>query len=162
MIRLLEMYDGNGAPRLHAMEYLYEIMKEREQDPGINISHKGLPSWTQHQAFVLSKPYRYWYLIDHLEPGGRGDRLWVGYISATHNNEIGIVLQRHARGKGLGPMAIRMFVANHKPVPESSSVRSGNWLANISPSNEHSKKVFTKLGFRLIQHTFSLPAHTDS
>lgn len=157
MIRLIDLYDDTGEPRKHAEQFLYELMIERQGDPEINISHKALPTMPAHQAFVRGRPYRYWYLIDYLEPGGRGDRLWVGYVSATNNNEIGIVLQRAWRGKGLGPMAVRMFLANHKPQAALASQRADRWLANVAPANERSQAMFNKLGFTVIQHTYALP-----
>lgn len=157
MISLINLYDDTGAPRKHAEQFLYELMIERQQDPEVNISHQGLPTMAQHEAFVRRKPYRFWYLIDWLQPGPRGDRLWVGYVSATHNNEIGIIIQRSSRGVGLGPMAVRMFLANHHPEPGMASTRADRWLANVAPGNERSKAMFNKLGFTVIQHTYALP-----
>jgi RimJ/RimL family protein N-acetyltransferase len=58
------------------------------------------------------------------------------------------------RGKGYGPEAIRLLMQMHRPNPADASVRNGNWLANIAPANDHSKHVFTSLGFRKIQETF--------
>lgn len=152
MVRLVDVYE-DGVPRKHSAEFLYELLKERTGDPDVNISHKTLPTWTEHTSFIDSHPYRFWYLVEWLQPGG--EPLWVGYISATANNEIGIVLQRHARGQGLGQMAIRLFMNGHKPNPESRGIRSGDWLANIAPTNEPSKRAFQKLGFAKIQETYS-------
>ena len=36
------------------IRFLYNQLKER--DPTINISHKKMPSYTEHSKFVLSKP----------------------------------------------------------------------------------------------------------
>lgn len=154
MIKLIDLYYIDGEPRAHAEDFLYLLMRERQDDPEINISHKELPSWNAHQQFVRSRPYRFWYLIDYMEPDKK-ESLWVGYVSATNNNEIGIIVQRHARGKGVGPMALRMFLGNHNPLPPSPSSRNGNWQANIAPGNAHSKHVFGKLGFTLIQETYA-------
>jgi RimJ/RimL family protein N-acetyltransferase len=32
----------------------------------------------------------------------------------------------------------------------------GQFYANINPANEPSRKMFEKLGFRLVQHTYAL------
>ncbi len=153
MLKLLDIYQA-GAIRPGALEFLYELMKERE--PEINISHRELPSFEQHRQFVTRRPYRFWYLIERAAEG-REEPVWIGYVSATHANEIGIVLRKAYRGNGFGPAAIRQLVALHRPNPPEPGVRSGRWLANIAPMNEHSRHVFEKkLGFRRIQETYQL------
>ena len=136
-----------------AAEFLYELMKER--DPEINISHSKLPTFEQHMAFIESHAFRLWYLIDVRE--GPIDYLgWSGYVSATTRNEIGIVLKKGARGRGIGPEALRAFIAQNEPLPGAPSGRNGRWLANIAPTNAHSLHVFQKLGFLEIQRTLAL------
>lgn len=150
MIRLLDIYQ-TGTIRQGALEWLYELMKERE--PEINISHKALPSFEQHRQFVTRRPYRFWYLLER-QAEGKEDPVWVGYISATHNNEIGIILRKPYRGNGFGAQAISALMQMHKPNPAEPSVRHGHWLANIATRNMHSKHVFQKLGFTEIQSTY--------
>ena len=136
-----------------AAEFLYELMKER--DPEINISHRELPTFAQHMAFIESRAFRLWYLIDVKE--GPIDYLgWAGYVSATYRNEIGTVLKKSARGRGIGPEALREFIGRNEPLPPDPGERNGRWLANIAPTNEHSKHVFQKLGFLKIQETYAL------
>ncbi|HEX6992361.1 MAG TPA: GNAT family N-acetyltransferase [Gemmatimonadales bacterium] len=148
-MRYINVYHGE---RLRAMapEFLYELCKEREQENKVNISFR-LPSWEQHVAFIERRPYRYWYILQ-LE----GLDAWIGYISATTHNEIGIVLLRQYRGKGFGSEAVRGFTDKFKPLPEIASVRPGRWLANIHPENAPSQRMFTKLGFTLKQQTYEL------
>ena len=152
MLKLIDVYDGMEV-RKHAAQFLYELLLERE--PNGNISHKVAPTFEQHRQFVVRKPYRFWYLIERLDPGPAGERLWVGTISATERNEIGVCLQKAYREKGIGPMALRMFMSAHHPLPSSATLRSGEWIANIAPGNEHSKHVFQKLGFTKLQETYS-------
>lgn len=152
MVKLLDIYQGNGI-RHGALEFLYELMKER--DPEINISHSTLPSFEAHRQFVTRKPYRFWYLLER-QAEGREEPVWIGYISATYANEIGIVIRKQYRGNGFGPMAIRILTQAHRPSPASASVRNGNWLANIAPANPHSQHIFQKLGFRKLQETYML------
>lgn len=144
MTKLVDVYDASGI-RAGALEFLYALMRERE--PEINISHRELPSFEQHRQFVTRRPFRYWYLIEIYSE-------WVGYISATDRNEIGIVILKAYRGQGHGPAAIRLLLLMHAPLPADPSVRNGHWLANIAPANEHSKHAFEKLGFRKIQETY--------
>jgi RimJ/RimL family protein N-acetyltransferase len=158
MINLIDVYDSTQPTgiRKHATEFLYELVKERLKEPDTNISHQTMPTMAQHVGFITGKPYRYWYLIDWLQQDWRAERLWVGYISATHNNEIGIVLQRHARGLRIGPSAVRVFMNHHQPNPAIPSERVDHWIAHINPANERSKAMFTRLGFVKIQETFVL------
>lgn len=153
MIALVDVYLAGAANGIRpgALEFLYELMKER--DPEINISHSELPSFEHHRQFVTRRPLRLWYLIETPAP----HRVWGGYVSATIDNEIGIVLCKAHRGEGFGPQAIRMLIERHRPNPAEATVRNGNWLANIAPANEHSKHVFQKLGFSKIQETYEFP-----
>lgn len=150
MIKLLDVYQA-GVIRPGALEWLYELMKER--DPEINISHSTMPSFEQHRQYVSRRPYRFWYLLER-QPEGKEEPVLVGYISATHANEIGIVLKKAYRSCGFGPEAIKALIGHHRPNPAEPSVRNGSWTANIAPANEHSKHVFKSLGFRKIQETF--------
>lgn len=156
MIRLLDVYEGKGI-RAQALEFLYELIKER--DPEINISHSTLPSFEQHRQFMTRKPFRFWYLIERAQ-NGHEPPAWLGYISATHRNEIGIVLRRQYRGNGFGPEAVELLRKMHRPLAAEPSERNGNWLANIAPSNAHSRHMFEKLGFSKIQETFALNEET--
>lgn len=128
------------------LEFLYELMKER--DPEINISHSTLPTFEEHTNFFLSRPFAHWLLI-HTETG------LAGYISATHNNEIGIVLRINYRGYGIGPEAVRQFTRDYSPLPAIPSKRRGCWLANVAPTNPRSSRMFEKLGFKLTQLTYA-------
>ena len=149
LLNVYQVVDGHAVPRDGAVAYLYELLKEREQEATINISHYKLPTFKSHGKFVESLPYVHWYLIVN-------EGVWVGYISATHRNEIGVILAKAHRGKGFGPMAIQQFIAKHEPLFAMPSERSGHWLANINPENHHSQHVFEKLGFKKIQSTYAL------
>ncbi len=158
MIRLLDVYPG-GNIRPGALEFLYELMRERE--PEVNISHRELPSFEQHRQFVTRRPFRCWYLIER-QAEGKEEPVWVGYVSATPQNEIGIVLRKAYRGCGFGPMAIRTLTQIHRPMPAEPGVRNGRWLANIAPGNAHSRHVFERLGFREIQRTYELNEEAEN
>lgn len=159
-IKLVDLYSGSRV-RAGALEWLYELIKERS--PEINISHVELPTFEQHRAFWNRRVYRCCYLIEAEAQAPRDGTLngpiefqpvWVGYVSATHNNEIGIVLLNEHRGRGFGPRAVKLLMSLHKPNPPEPGVRHRNWLANIAPANERSLVMFTKLGFKQIQITY--------
>lgn len=158
MIRLIDLYEGVGI-RLGALEFLYKLMEERQTEPEVNISHKELPSFEHHRAFWTRRPYRFAYLIEAADfetKNSAQDHPWIGYISTTARNEIGIVLLKGWRGHGFGPEAVRAFIAKHQPNCAVPSEVDGYWLANIAPGNEHSKQMFQRLGFHKISETYAL------
>jgi RimJ/RimL family protein N-acetyltransferase len=119
------------APRL-----LYRLLEERE--PHVNVSHRAMPSWTQHRKFIARRPYTAWYLIK-----SRGD--YVGAIYLTAMNEIGISILSPWRGFGFGPCAIQLLMSKHG---------HRRYLANINPRNEEWIRMFRRLGFRIVQETY--------
>lgn len=148
MITLRDVYpSGKVAPG--AIDFLYLLIEQRMTEPEVNISAT-MPTIEQHRQFVHRRPYRYWYLIENEE----GER--VGYISATHRNEIGIVLLKEHRRKGYGSEAVMEFMRLHEPEPAISSERRGSWLANVNPDNAASRAMFERLGGKLIQVTYEL------
>ena len=66
--------------------FLYELLKHR--DRRANISHKKMPSFTQHVKFVLSKPYARWYVIIRNKEN-------IGSIYLTRSDEIGIFIKKN-------------------------------------------------------------------
>lgn len=132
-----------------ATDFLYMLMAERMTEPHVNISAKKMPSYREHQRFVASRPYRLWFIVVR-----ESDGAWLGYVSATQRNEIGIVLLKAFRKQGYGHAALQKLMAEHNPLEAVPSERVGNWLANINPENEASIKLFAKLGFKLKSHTY--------
>lgn len=130
-----------------AVSYLYHLLTER--DPSINISHKKMPSFREHERFFNSKPYRFWYLIEV-------DGSAVGACYLTKKNEVGIAVSSQHRGKGYGLEAVNLLTQRHKPLKAIPSKRSGQFIANINPANERSIRLFRKLGFVHIQNTYRL------
>lgn len=134
-----------------AIAELYRLMQERstEADQFVNISHRRLPAWPEHVAFVTSKPYHLWYLIE-------ADDAIVGSVNVTMRNEIGIVLFHAHRGRGYGAQALYKMITEYQPLPAIASYRGDCFLANINPRNERSIRLFTAAGFQLLQHTYEL------
>lgn len=130
----MNLVDVYGSP--DALGVLYRLLEER--DPEVNISHREMPSWDSHCAFVASRPYAAWYLIvAESEP--------VGAIYLSRADEIGVFILRAYRGKGYGRRAVLMLMEQH---PRE------RYLANINPANEGSIAFFRELGFRHIQNTY--------
>jgi RimJ/RimL family protein N-acetyltransferase len=117
---------------------LYQLLQERE--PHVNISHRKLPTWKDHLRFISRRPYNAWYLIEAAQH-------YVGAIYLTENGEIGIGILERWRGRGYGPAAIRLLMRKH---PRE------RFLANINPKNAKSIRMFSDMGFHMIQQTYEL------
>lgn len=119
---------------------LYGLLTERT--PEQSISHKKMPSFGEHVAFVESDPYRFWYVI----VDGEGDA--IGSIYLTWNNEVGISVFNIYKGFGYGYDALTLLAQKHPDVRPM--------YANINPQNKPSVDFFTRFGFKLLQQTYIL------
>ena len=128
-MRLVDVYDVEIGTT-----YLFDLLKERKKDE--SISHKKMPLWKDHVAFVDSKPYKYWYLIV--------DDCVVGSIYLTKRNEVGMSIFRLFRRHGYASEALTMFRRKHK----------GKLYANINPNNHASIAFFKKRRFTPLQVTY--------
>ena len=120
------------------IRFLYQLLKER--DPRANISHKKMPSYSEHEKFVKSKPYDKWYII-------KLKNKKIGSIYLTAQNEIGIFIKKDCQGDNLGQQSLFLMI---KKNPRK------RYLANINPKNSKSIKFFKNNKFNLIQHTYEL------
>lgn len=115
---------------------LYNLLEERE--PHQSISHKAMPSMQEHTKFVLSYPYRGWYLIYDFEKDW-----YVGAVYITRNSEIGIGILKQYQRQGYGKGAVELIMAKYPPP----------YYANINPDNDPSIRMFSEMGFSLKQIT---------
>ncbi len=130
-MKLIDVYRHDNAASL-----LYSLLEQRE--PHQNISHKFMPTFAEHVAFMRSAPYVAWYLI----LTEIGDVTGTVYLSKQ--DEIGVHLFRGFQKKGLGLQAVTEIMRLHP---------RRRFLANINPDNAPSLRMFEKLGFRQIQVT---------
>lgn len=141
-MRLLSVYDCRAAEAL-----LWQLLEERE--PHQNISHRQMPTADEHHAFMASRPYAAWYMIEAVVDVIDAVAVItenVGAVYLTRNREIGVGILKQYRGSGYGAHAVRAVMARHP----------GHFLANINPNNEASLTLFRKLGFAgPIQVTFA-------
>jgi RimJ/RimL family protein N-acetyltransferase len=121
---------------------LYLLLCERDETT--NISHKWLPEYDAHVDFVESKPYAAWYFI---EDSYSSHSVILGACYLSKQDEIGIHIFKAHQGKGHGWRAVKALIDKHGP---------RRYLANISPRNERSAEMFSRMGFKLIQHTYEL------
>ncbi len=118
---------------------LYNLLLERSGRDDINISHRKVPTFEEHSAFVRSRPYAAWYWI-MVEGASRG------VIYLTKQDEIGVHVWKDRQGRGIGPAAVEALMAVHK---------RPRYFANINPANHNSIRMFHRLGFGLVQNTYA-------
>ena len=120
------------------IDFLYEILSERTTNE--NISHKEMPTYKKHVKFVLSKPYKKWYIIYYKKQK-------FGSIYLTNLNEIGIHFKKNQIPDSLIIKCIELFISKN---------REKRFLINISPKNKKLIKIIKKNKFKLIQYTYEL------
>jgi len=118
------------------VKFLFDLLKER--DPRVNISHKKMPTYSQHTKFIKSKPYSKWYII-------LKSKQKIGSIYLSKNDEIGIFLSKKFQGKNVGNFVLNELM---KKNPRK------RFLANVNPKNKKSISFFKNNNFKLIQYTF--------
>lgn len=102
----------------------------REREPHENISHRTMPTWEQHCAYIRGRPHLAWYLIED-------DGHDAGCVYLSRQREIGVGVLKAYRGQGLAKAAVRELMRLHP----------GRFLANINPHNAASIEMFLRLGF---------------
>lgn len=128
--------------------FLYSMLAQREAH--INISHRALPYYTAHEAFVASKPYHAWWLIapEGWDPSQPGPCPFIGNCYLTHQHEVGIFLLPAHRLHGTGGKVLAKI---------EEYARTKQWdylLANIAPANQPSIDFFSNLDYGLVQKTY--------
>jgi len=119
-------------------KFLYELLKSRESK--VNISHRKMPTYSEHVRFVMSKPYSKWYVIYF-------NSKKAGSIYLSKQDEVGIFLKKNMKQKGIGTKAMNILMELN---PRS------RYLANVNPKNTNSINFFKKNNFELLQHTYEL------
>ncbi len=130
-----------------ATQILWDLLVERA--PYESISHDELPTYAEHQKYVRNHPYRLWVLI---QDRGR----YVGAISLSYRNEIGIGILESHRRRWLATRSLRKFMEETSPSPPIPGICPEGFVANINPLNSKSIRLFENLGFAHVQNTYQL------
>tara|TARA_B100001750_G_C15407233_1_gene545858 strand:- start:352 stop:870 length:519 start_codon:yes stop_codon:yes gene_type:complete len=126
-------------------KFLYNLLSERKQFE--SISHKKLPSYTDHVKFIKSKPYSKWLLIQYNEK-------MVGSVYLSKNNEIAIWIKKNIKEQ-------KMKIQKKVLQEILTEFRRKKYFANINPRNKKIINFYKKNGFKLIYSTFQLDDKND-
>ena len=131
-------------PSEEQIKRLYDLLARRVH----KISSKDA-SYSKHEQFVRSHPYRYWFLIKVSDN-------YVGTFYVSKENTIGInVSDEHT--SLVVTFIINFVKKNFKPLPEIPSVRSDKFAINVPPSNVHLASALKAIGAKIAQVTYFLP-----
>jgi hypothetical protein len=119
-------------------KFLYDLLKQRKTNE--NISHKKMPTFKEHQKFMLKKPYFSWYVIFN-----SNKKIGSAYLS--HQNEIAIWFKKELENKTLYNNVLKLILEKNP---------RNRYLVNINPNNKKLIKYYTKNNFKLIQYTYEL------
>jgi len=102
-----------------------------------------MPSYDEHVEFWKAEPYKLAMIVHYVDEDGC-EHAPVGYCYITKQNELGIFVSELYRGRGIATESLG----------ELFEIMDGDIFANVAPSNYHSRHLFEKLGFDLIQLTY--------
>jgi hypothetical protein len=126
--------------KVHA-KILYELLLKRR----LNISHLSMPSYIEHEKFVLNHPYRFWYFI-------KQNNNFIGSIYILKNNCIGVNVVENS--KIATPIVINKILSKHKPLGVIKSIREAHFDFNVTPSDADYLSILEAMGAKLVQLTF--------
>jgi len=124
--------------------FLYDLLKSR--DSLANISHKKVPSYSEHVNFILSNPYTIWYIIEY-----EGKK--IGSVYLSKQDEIGISLVDNLLYNKIGKSVIKLLIKNN---PRK------RYLANVSPQNKKLQDFFVNNGFTGLEYTYEMIIEDES
>ena len=131
-MELLDVY-GNDELYPNYLRFLHGLLQQRKHFQ--NISHKEMPTYTEHINFVTSRPYLHWYIPTK-------DGKYVGSTYISKKNEIGIFFLEDHTHLGYGSQVLDILFEKHKNIQV--------FKANISPLNSDSIAFFANKGFKYL------------
>ena len=111
------------------------------------ISHKTLPSESEHCNFVFHHPYVVWYLLYK-------NMSLIGSVYVQFDNSIGMNLIEYDQEDLL--KVINHIKNNYSPLPSIKSFRRGSFFLNVSSKDTPLIKILKKLEKVEIQRSFIL------
>ncbi len=130
-------------PNKSQIDSLYELLKNRK----FLISHVNLPSYKEHEKFVLDNPYKSWFLI-------LSEDLPVGAFYIKYDNSIGINVKN--QNIELIESIIKYIKENFKPELPKASLIPNYFYINIANENESLKEILKKLNIHEIQISYKI------
>ena len=142
-IQKLTLEDLNGTDK--HVRLLFKLFQQRKKSERISSSVN--LSFEEHCKFVSEHPYRYWLLVKI------GDK-YIGTVNISYQNSIGIQLFEDYRT--YFKTLINQVLETFDPLTALPSVRSSDFIINVSPNDTCLERELQKMGAKCIQKTFNL------
>lgn len=127
---------------------LYELLEKRIY----GISHTSLPQYSEHEAFVRSKPYLHWYIVFSDEP--------VGAFYVKDDNSVGLNLLSNS--VEWVSQIFQYIESNIKPSKSVPSLVPPYFYTNVAVMNEDLIEIFKQLGIGPIQISYKITGKGDN
>lgn len=124
-------------------DILYELLNKRKH----SISHKKMPSYSDHQRFVRSNPYLHWYLISREQP--------IGLFYIQSNNSVGLNISDPT--EVVVNEVLNFIRKNFEPVEGEPSKTPPYFYINVAHPNSEMKEILEQLQLKPIQVSYQLP-----
>ena len=123
--------------------FLYMLLKKRKH----KISHRNMPSFSEHEDFLKRNPYRFWYMIC-LDTE-------IGSFYIQDDNSIGINLL--ALKKEYTQEVLDYIISNFEPKEAVPSKIPPYFYINVPQSDQDLREDLEAKGFEPIQTSYELP-----
>jgi len=123
------------------IDELYVLLTRREY----SISHKTIPSISEHRDFVSEHPYVVWYILSK-------NTSLFGSVYVQFDNSIGINLLEYCEKDIL--TVINHIRNNHKPLQSIKSVRRDEFFVNVASENTNLIKILRNMNKDEFQRSF--------
>jgi len=124
-------------------KFLYMLLKERRH----NISHRNMPSFSEHEDFLRRKPYRFWYMVC--------SDTEIGSFYIQDDNSIGIHLL--AFKKEHTQEVLGYIINNFEPKKGVPSKIPPYFYINVPQSDRDLREDLEAMGLQSIQTSYELP-----
>ena len=125
------------------INFLFHLLKLRNRKN--SISHRKIPSLKEHKKFILSKPYRYWFIIKFLDN-------YYGSLYLTRMNSIAIHMIKN--NHQVYEQVLLYVINNIKPLKPIPSIRPGTYFLNFPVNEKVSSSIVKKLGGKINQVSY--------
>ena len=126
------------------IDILFNLLSNRK----FSISHKEMPSYSEHEKFVNSHPYKHWLLISH-------KNIYIGSFYIQYDNSIGINLDPLSYDNAL-PLIIKKIKISFKPSPAVKSKISKKFFINVPVEDKSFNKKVQELGYLPSQISYEI------
>ena len=128
-------------PTNSQIDELYALLVDRKY----SISHKKVPSKSEHSDFVSQHPYVAWYLVYK-------NTSLIGSVYVQFDNSIGINLMESCESDILS--VINFIKNSHEPLSSIKSVRRGDFFVNVASENTNFIQMLKNLGKEEVGRSF--------